>query len=80
MFGRAGRRRRLSRSCHPGLRLHGDISRWYVGGHGLKVRVLIVGDHMACLNWLPMDAAEKRALIKRLPLDRIDKTMATLAV
>ena len=53
---------------------------WYVGGHGLEVRILIVGDHITCLNWLPMNAGEKRALIERLPLDRIYKTMAALAV
>lgn len=53
---------------------------WYVGGHGLEVRVLIVGDIQACLKWLPIDAAEKRALIDRLPLDQIDKTLFTLAV
>ena len=56
------------------------FSGWYVGGHGLKVRVLIVGDHMACLQWLPINGSEKRALIERLPLDQIDKTLFTLAV
>jgi len=53
---------------------------WYVGGHGLEVRILIVGDLIACLQWLPIDRSEKRALINRLPIDEIDKTLFTVAV
>lgn len=56
------------------------FQQWYVGGHGLQVHIIIVGDHMACLQWLPIDRSEKRAIIERLPLDRGEKTLLTLAV
>jgi len=53
---------------------------WYVGAHGLEVRILIVGDDVACLRWLPINRGEKLALIARLPFDIIDQTICTLAV
>jgi len=53
---------------------------WYAGEHGAPARVVIVGDIQNCLQWLPIDPVDKRALINRLPLDQIDKTMFTLAV
>lgn len=53
---------------------------WYVGGHGLQVRILIVGDTQACLQWLPIAIYEKLAIIERLPLDEIEKTLCRLAV
>jgi hypothetical protein len=56
---------------HPG---------WYSGEHGSAVHILIVGDSLACLRWLPLDQADKRALIERLPLDESQRTLLTLSV
>lgn len=53
---------------------------WYAGEHGAPAQIVIVGDIQDCLQWLPIDPADKRALIDRLPLDEINKTMFTLAV
>tara|TARA_R110000868_G_scaffold411718_1_gene707981 strand:- start:3812 stop:4156 length:345 start_codon:yes stop_codon:yes gene_type:complete len=53
---------------------------WYAGEHEAPVYVLIVGDHQACLQWLPIDRNEKCVIIERLSFDEIDKTMLTLAV
>ena len=53
---------------------------WYAGEHGPPAQIVIVGDIQDCLQWLPIDPADKRALIDRLPLDEINKTVFTLAV
>jgi len=53
---------------------------WYAGEHGAPTLIVIVGDIQDCLQWLPIDPADKRALIDRLPLDEINKTMFTLGV
>lgn len=53
---------------------------WYAGEHGAPAPVVIVGDIQDCLQWLPINPADKRALINRLPLNQIDKTIFKLAV
>jgi hypothetical protein len=53
---------------------------WYAGEHGMPVHILIADDAKACLQWLPIDRADKCAIIERLPLDNIAKTLLTLAV
>lgn len=53
---------------------------WYAGEHGMPVHIIVVGDTHACLQWLPINPADKRAIIERLSIDEIDKTLLTLAV
>jgi hypothetical protein len=53
---------------------------WYVGGHPLEVGILIVGEAHTCLQWLPINVAEKHAIIQHLPLSAIDQTICTLSV
>lgn len=56
------------------------IPHWYAGEHGSPAYIIIVGDHPACLRWLPIDRNDKCALIERLPLNAIDETLCRLAV
>src|SRR5579872_4295998 len=47
--------------CFPG---------YYLGeSTGTPVYIVVQGDHLAGMRWLPVDPNEKRAIIKRLPLD-----------
>lgn len=52
---------------------------WYVGEHGLPAHVVIVGDPIACTQWLPMGQDDRLAIINRLPLDPINQTLCRLA-
>ena len=56
------------------------IPHWYAGEHGSPAYIIIVGDHPACLRWLPIDRNDKCALIERLPLNAIDEMLCRLAV
>ncbi len=52
---------------------------WYAGEHGSPVYVVMVGDPIACTQWLPMRHEDRLALIDRLPLDPIWKTLCRVA-
>ena len=56
------------------------IPHWYAGEHGQPAYIIIVGDHHACLQWLPIDRNDKCALIERLPLSIVDEALCRLAV
>ncbi|WP_380872310.1 hypothetical protein [Sphingomonas sp. DBB INV C78] len=53
---------------------------WYAGEHGRPAYIIIVGEPHLCLQWLPMDPADKNTLIQRLSLNATDRMLATLAV
>lgn len=53
---------------------------WYGDYTTTPIHILIVGDTRACLQWLPISRDDKCALIDRLPLDEIDKTLTKLSV
>lgn len=53
---------------------------WYSGEHGTPAQIFIDGLAHRCLQWLPMDLAEKRALISRLPMSHEDRVLCVLAV
>jgi hypothetical protein len=52
---------------------------WYSGEHGAPAHIIIVGDAHTCLQWLPIERADKLALIARLPLGAIDQTLCRVA-
>jgi hypothetical protein len=53
---------------------------WYGDYSTTPIHLLIVGDHIACMQWLPMKRTDKCAIIEHLPVDEHDKTILRLAV
>src|SRR5688500_12371292 len=44
---------------------------WYAGeALSPPLHIVIAGDHQACFEWLPIDPADKRAIIARLPISK----------
>lgn len=53
---------------------------WYGDYSTTPIHLLIVGDHIACMQWLPMKRADKCAIIEHLPVNDHEKTLLALAV
>lgn len=52
---------------------------WYAGEHGAPAHVVIVGDPIACTQWLPMQRNDRLAIINRLPLSPIERMLCRAA-
>ena len=57
--------------CYPG---------WYAGEHGAPAHVVIVGDTHTCLQWLPVEQADKLLIISRLRISVIDRMLCRVSV
>ncbi len=54
---------------------------WYIGETQLMpVQITVEGDLYTLFEWLPIGPDEKRAIIGRLPIDKIDRTLLCLLV
>ena len=53
---------------------------WYTGQHGVATYMIVVGEEHLCLQWLPIDPANKLALARRLPLKPTDRMIARLSI
>lgn len=53
---------------------------WYSGEHGAAAHVAIVGEAHICTGWLPLDGADKLALIRHLPIDGVDWMLSRLSI
>jgi len=52
---------------------------WYAGEHRAPTHIIIAGDAHICLQWLPINRADKLALIASLPLSAIDQMLCKVA-
>lgn len=52
---------------------------WYAGEHGAPAQVVVDGDPIACIQWLPMKRDDRLAIINRLPLSAIDQMLCRMA-
>jgi len=56
------------------------IPDWYAGELGRPIHLSIEGDIQSCLQWLPIDRTDKLAILKRLRLGPMRRTLFTLAL
>ncbi|WP_112384260.1 hypothetical protein [Sphingomonas carotinifaciens] len=68
----------LEAAC-PEFRFLAIYPGWYAGEHDAPAYVVLVGNPIACTQWLPMEQDDRLAIINRLPLHPIDRTLCRLA-
>lgn len=75
---RVGNAAYLEAAC-PDFGLSVIYPGWYAGEHGAPAHVVVVGDPIACTQWLPMKRDDRLAIINCLPLSAIDQTLCRTA-
>lgn len=68
----------LEAAC-PGFGFLAIYPGWYAGEHGAPAQVLIVGDRVDCIRWLPIWREDKLVIIDMLPITASEKVLLRLS-
>lgn len=53
---------------------------WDAGEHGHPAYIVVAGEAHLCMQWLPIDRAEKKVIIAQLPLSPSDRLLCNLSI
>lgn len=53
---------------------------WTIGEHGQPGYIVIAGEPHLCMQWLPINRDEKKAIIAQLPLSPSDRLLCDLSI